>query len=59
MVHLNQPVRQVIDYFKKNNIRIGRPFPPMDTYGRISLGKPEEMKAFWQVWDRFSAGKPS
>jgi histidinol-phosphate aminotransferase len=52
MINTQRPVRTVIDFFKKNNIRIGRPFPPMDTFARISLGKPEEMKAFWQVWDR-------
>jgi len=52
MMNAQRPVRAVIDHFKKNNIRIGRPFPPMDTFVRISLGKPEEMKAFWQVWDR-------
>jgi len=51
MMNALRPVRTVIDHFKKNNIRIGRPFPPMDTYVRISLGKPEEMKTFWQVWD--------
>ncbi|HET9836874.1 MAG TPA: aminotransferase class I/II-fold pyridoxal phosphate-dependent enzyme [Candidatus Angelobacter sp.] len=52
MINAQRPVRAVIDHFKKNNIRVGRPFPPMDTYVRISLGKPEEMKAFWQVWDK-------
>lgn len=52
MIDSKRPVRTVIDHFKKNNIRIGRPFPPMDTFARISLGKPEEMKAFWQVWDK-------
>ena len=54
MMNAQRPVRTVIDHFKKNNIRIGRPFPPMETYVRISLGKPEEMKAFWQVWDRMA-----
>lgn len=52
MLNTQRPVRTVIDHFKENNIRIGRPFPPMDTYARISLGKPDEMKAFWQVWDK-------
>jgi len=23
----------------------------MDTYIRISLGSPEEMRAFWRTWD--------
>jgi histidinol-phosphate aminotransferase len=52
MVNTLRPIRTVIDHFKENNIRIGRPFPPMDTFARISLGKPDEMKAFWQVWDK-------
>jgi hypothetical protein len=29
----------------------------MDTFARISLGKPDEMKAFWQVWDKMLAAK--
>jgi histidinol-phosphate/aromatic aminotransferase/cobyric acid decarboxylase-like protein len=41
----------VIQHFRKNNILIGRQFPPMDTYIRVSLGRPEEMQAFWQTWD--------
>jgi histidinol-phosphate aminotransferase len=52
MFNTQRPIRPVIDHFKKNNIRIGRPFPPMDTFARISLGKPDEMKQFWQVWDK-------
>ena len=52
MINTMRPVRQVIDYFAKNNIRIGRPFPPMDTWARISLGTPEQMKPFWTAWDQ-------
>lgn len=55
MINTNRPVHTVIDYFRSNNIRIGRPFPPMDTFARISLGKPDEMKAFWQAWDKMKA----
>lgn len=51
MMNVHEPAPQVIEYFRRHNIRIGRPFPPMDTYIRISLGKPEEMLAFWRVWD--------
>ncbi|HEY6969149.1 MAG TPA: histidinol-phosphate transaminase [Candidatus Angelobacter sp.] len=51
MMSTNRPVRTLIEHFRQNNIRIGRPFPPMDTYARISLGKAEEMKEFWRVWD--------
>ncbi|HEX7287453.1 MAG TPA: histidinol-phosphate transaminase [Candidatus Angelobacter sp.] len=52
MINTLRPVRTVIDHFAKNNIRIGRPFPPMDTFARISLGTPEQMKQFWAAWDK-------
>lgn len=51
MLNTNRPIRNLIAHFKQNNVAIGRPFPPMDTYARISLGKPDEMKEFWRVWD--------
>ena len=54
MFNANRPVRTVIDHFRKNNVSIGRPFPPLDTYTRISLGTPEQMKEFWRVWDALS-----
>lgn len=52
MFNTLRPVKTVIEHFAKNNVRIGRPFPPMDTFARISLGTPEQMKQFWAVWDR-------
>jgi histidinol-phosphate/aromatic aminotransferase/cobyric acid decarboxylase-like protein len=52
MMNTQRPVKTVIEHFMKNNIRIGRPFPPMDTYARISLGTPDQMKAFWAAWDK-------
>jgi histidinol-phosphate aminotransferase len=42
---------EIIEQFRKHNIVIGRHFPPMDTYIRVSLGRPEEMQAFWRTWD--------
>jgi histidinol-phosphate aminotransferase len=57
MFNTQRPIHTVIDHFKENNILIGRPFPPMDTYARISLGKPDEMKAFWQAWDKLPPAK--
>jgi histidinol-phosphate aminotransferase len=52
MVECGGPVRAVIAHFAKQGILIGRPFAGMDTMARISLGTPEDMKAFWRVWDR-------
>ena len=51
MMHTGRPVREVIAHFKGQNILVGRPFPPMETYLRVSLGLPAEMKAFWKAWD--------
>lgn len=51
MVKTGRPVREVIAHFRQQNILVGRPFPPMETYLRASLGRPAEMQAFWKAWD--------
>ena len=51
MMDTGRPIRQVIEHFKQNNVLVGRRFPPLETYVRVSLGLPEEMKEFWRVWD--------
>jgi hypothetical protein len=51
MMDVHRPTQQVIQYFEQNNVWIGREFPPLDTYIRVSLGKPEEMKEFWRVYE--------
>jgi histidinol-phosphate aminotransferase len=51
MMNTFHPAQEVIQHFRKNNILIGRSFPSMNTYIRISLGRPEEMQRFWQAWD--------
>jgi histidinol-phosphate aminotransferase len=51
MMNTFHPAEEVIQHFRNNNILIGRRFLPMDTHIRISLGRPEEMRLFWQTWD--------
>jgi histidinol-phosphate aminotransferase len=51
MMNTFHPAEDVIQHFRRNNILIGRRFPAMDTYIRVSLGRPEEMQAFWRTWD--------
>ena len=51
MMETGKPIRPLIEHFKKNNVMIGRPFPPYLTHARISIGTPEEMQEFWKVWD--------
>ena len=55
MVDAGRPTRVVIDHFKAHNVWVGRPFPPLDTHVRVSLGTPAEMRQFWQVWDMLPA----
>ncbi len=59
MMNTFHPAEEVIQHFRKNNILIGRRFPPMDTYIRISLGRPGEMRAFWRAWDMLPYPKNS
>ena len=51
MMDTQHPAEEVIQHFRKHNVLIGRHFPPMDTYIRVSLGTPEQMHTFWQTWD--------
>lgn len=52
MIDTGRPVQAVIEHFKKHGVLVGRPFPPMDSYLRVSFGLPAEMERFWQVWDQ-------
>jgi len=49
------PPQQIIEHFRKNKILLGPLIQQMPNYIRISLGKPEEMLAFWRVWDALPA----
>lgn len=57
MMNTFHPADTVIEHFRNNGILIGRRFPPMDTYIRVSLGRPEEMRAFWRTWDMLPYAK--
>ena len=41
-----RPIRELISDMLKENVMIGRPFPPMNEWARISTGTMEEVKAF-------------
>lgn len=57
MMNTYHPADEVIEHFRNQGVLIGRHFPPMDTYIRVSLGRPEEMHAFWQTWDMLPFSK--
>ncbi|HYA22800.1 MAG TPA: histidinol-phosphate transaminase [Terriglobales bacterium] len=51
MMDVHRPTKQVVEFFRSKNVWIGRDFPPLETCIRVSLGKPQEMKEFWRVYD--------
>jgi histidinol-phosphate aminotransferase len=51
MMNTFHPAEDVIEHFRRNDIQIGRSFPAMSTYIRISLGRPNDMRRFWAAWD--------
>jgi len=46
MVHLKRGVEPVIASFEKKGVLVGRPFPPMLEYLRVSIGTADEMRRF-------------
>jgi histidinol-phosphate aminotransferase len=51
MMDTHHPATEVIRHFEEHKVLIGRLFPAMDTYIRVSLGTRTEMLEFWRVWD--------
>ena len=57
MMETGIPIETLIGYFESKFIHIGRPFPPMNTFARISLGLPGEMQTFWKTWDAMAGNR--
>jgi len=60
MVHVRRDVVPVIEEFKKKQVAVGRPFPPMTQHLRVSIGTEAEMGRFLTAFKEiFPAGKPA
>jgi histidinol-phosphate aminotransferase len=46
MVHIGREIAPVIEEFKAKKVLVGRPFPPMTTHMRVSIGTADEMAQF-------------
>jgi len=61
MVHIRRPVQPVITAFREKGVLVGRPFPPMLDYLRVSVGTADEMSrfstAFKQVFTTAAASR--
>ena len=51
MMNIQHSAAEVIEHYRQHRILVGRLYPSMDTYLRVSLGTPADMETFWQVWD--------
>jgi len=59
MVSIKREVRPVIDEFRKKLIAVGRPFPPMNQYLRVSVGTEAEMQRFSKAFKEIFANPPA
>jgi histidinol-phosphate aminotransferase len=53
----SNPTNVIIQHFRSNNILIAPVSLAWDTWIRVSLGKAEDMKAFWRIWDTLPIDK--
>jgi histidinol-phosphate aminotransferase len=59
MLHVKRDVQGVIEDFRKKNISVGRPFPPMTQHLRVSVGTADEMAKFMTAFKEIFAGGKS
>jgi histidinol-phosphate aminotransferase len=53
MHRINGDLNKYRERMREYDVRVGRPFPPMLTYNRLSLGLPEEMEQFTGILREF------
>jgi histidinol-phosphate aminotransferase len=46
MVNIGREIQPVIEEFRVKKVQVGRPFPPMTTHMRVSIGTADEMAQF-------------
>ena len=57
MVHIGREVQPVIAEFLTKKVQVGRPFPPMTTHMRVSIGTAEEMDRFMVAFKQIFPAK--
>jgi len=51
-IYTGRDIQELNAAFRAENIMVGRPFPPMTDWMRVSMAKPEEMRYFVQVYKK-------
>jgi histidinol-phosphate aminotransferase len=57
MVHIGREIQPVIDEFRAKKVMVGRPFPPMTTHMRVSVGTADEMDRFTKAFKEIFPAK--
>ena len=59
LLDTKQPAKSVIDAMAQRSVRIGRIWPILPTYSRITIGTREEMSMFREAWSAVMKGAVS
>jgi histidinol-phosphate aminotransferase len=51
MMKTERPADEVVERFRRDGILLAQPVAGFERHIRVSLGRPEEMQAFWGTWD--------
>ncbi|MDP0501197.1 MAG: histidinol-phosphate transaminase [Verrucomicrobiota bacterium JB022] len=51
-IHTGVPIQELNAKLEEQNVIIGRPFPPLLDWARVTLGTPEEMEIFLEAFER-------
>lgn len=53
--HIGRPVGPVITAMRDRGVMVGRPFPPLTDWMRVSVGAPEEVRRFLSEYENLKA----
>jgi histidinol-phosphate aminotransferase len=56
MLNCDRPAAPIVEHLRKHNVVVPPPFAGLERYIRVSMGRPEDMRAFWRVWDLMPGG---
>ena len=57
MVSIGREIQPVIEEFRQRKVLVGRPFPPMTTHMRVSVGTADEMDRFMKAFKEIFPAK--
>jgi histidinol-phosphate aminotransferase len=59
LLDTGHPAKEMVAAMAKHNVVIGRSWPAMPNYSRVTIGTGDEMLAFQQAWQKVMAGNVS